>query len=536
MYHDSKLAVRSNPQEGRARRPASEGRAETGTAIEPGIDRVGIADVVGVARGRAFVTTAPAVVEHLQRARAIVLRAAEGDQSIYGLTSALGANTGKVLPPEERALYQVRAVRARAVGVGPAMPEDQVRAAMFARIAGMAQGGSGVSIAVYRALVDALNRGVHACVPAWGSISVADMPPLSHIALVLIGEGEAFVAGRRVTGAEALAHAGLEPVALGVKDGLALFSANAVTVGRASLVLHDLADMLDRLDDIVALSCEGFRANVSPLDPRAQAARGAPGQALAAARLRESLAQSGLFAPDAARRVQDPLSYRCVAQVHGAALDALAHAVLHVEIELNARADSPLVDAATGAIFSTGNFHIPGLAIAHEALGLSIAQVAAMLVQRCIHLLAPATSDLPLQLTRHSPEQSGFATVQKTLTALLNDIRHLANPACLDFLPVSAGIEDHAPMAQKCVTKLAAMHERLAYLAAIEAVIAAQAVDLRPPEVRATLGRGAVRIYEGVREHVPFLDDDRPLGPDIERVAGWLRAVDATPIIAAEGE
>ena len=516
------LRSRPAPLRRRARLPECQRRAEVGTAIEPGIDRVGIADVVRVARGRTIVTIAPAVVERLQRAREVVERAAEGDQSIYGLTSALGANTGLALAPEERTHYQMRAVRARAVGVGPAMREDQVRAAAFARIAGMAQGGSGVSVAVYQALVDALNRGLYPCVPAWGSIGVADMPPLAHLALVLIGEGEAFVDGCRVAGAAALAHAGLLPVALGVKDGLALFSANAITVGRASLVLHDLADTFDRLDDIVALSYEGFRANVSPLDLRAQAARGAPGQALAAARLRESLAESGLFAPDAARRVQDPLSYRCVAQVHGSALDALARAVLHVEIELNARADNPLVDAATGAIFSTGNFHIPGLAIAHEALGLSIAQVGAMLVERCTHLLAPASSDLPLQLTRHGPQQSGFATVQKTLTALLNDLRHLANPACLDFLPVSAGIEDHAPMAFKCVTKLADMRERLVYLAAIEAVIAAQAVDLGPPEVHATLGQGARRVYESVREQVPFLDDDRPLGPDIERVASWL--------------
>ena len=404
------------------------------------------------------------------------------------------------------------------------MPEDCVRATMAARIAGMAQGGSGVSIAVFRALVDALNGGVYPRVPAWGSISVADMPPLSHLALVLIGEGEAFVDGRRVPGAEALAHAGLAPVVLVAKDGLALFSANAVTVGSACLVLHDLAATLARLDDVVALSFEAFRANVSPLDERAQAARDAPGQAAAAARLRDALAGSGLFAPNAARRIQDPLSFRCVAQVHGAAQDALEHAVLHVEVELNSAADSPLVDAATGAVFSTGNFHIPGLAIAHEALGLAVAQVAALQVERCIHLLGPGTSDLPLQLTRHGPEQSGFATVQKTLTALLNDLRHLANPACLDFLPVSAGIEDHAPMALKCVTKLADMRVRLAYLVAIEAVVAAQAVDFRAPAVRATLGLGARRVYEGVRARVALLEDDRPLGPDFELVAAWLDA------------
>jgi histidine ammonia-lyase len=277
-------------------------------------------------------------------------------------------------------------------------------------------------------------------------------------------------------------------------------------------------------DDVVALSCEGFRASVSPLEERAQAARPAPGQSEAAARIRRALGGSALWNPGAARRVQDPLSFRCVAQVHGAALDALARAVEQVEIELNAAADSPLVDEEAGRVFSTGNFHIPGLAIAHEALGLAVAQVAALAVGRCIKLLSPSTSDLPLQLTRHGPQQSGFATVQKTLTALLNDVRHLANPACLDFMPVSEQIEDHATMAMKCVTKQDEMGRRLAWLVAIEAVIAAQAVDLRAPDVRATLSTGARRIYDGVRARVAFLDDDRPLAPDFEAVAAWMAA------------
>lgn len=490
--------------------------------------RVGIADVVAVARRSAPVDVAPAVIERLQRARALVDRAAEGGESIYGLTSALGANTGKVLAPEERALYQVRAIRARAVGVGPAMAEDRVRATMFARVAGMAQGGSGVSVPVFRALVDALNRNVYPAVPAWGTISVGDLPPLAHLALVLIGEGDAFADGARIPGAQALARAGLAPVALQPKDGLALVSANAATVGTACLVLHDLARAFARHDDIVALSFEGFRANVSPLAASAQAARPAPGQAEAARRLSRALEGSALAQPGAARRVQDPLSFRCVAQVHGAALDAHARAVEHVEIELNAAADSPRVDLDSGAISSNGNFHLPGFAIAHEALGLAVAQVAALIVERCIKMLAPATSDLPLQLTRHGPQQSGFATVQKTMTALLNDIRHLANPACLDFLPVSERIEDHSPMAMQCVTKLDAMRERLSYLAAIEAVIAAQAVDLRAPGVLGTLGQGARRAYDAVRERVAFLDDDRPLGPDIDVVAAWLRAEGGT--------
>ena len=487
-----------------------------------GSGHIGIADVVAVARDRATVDVAAQVFGTLERARAVVDRAASGDDPVYGLNSALGANTGAALAPEDQPLYQMRAVRARAVGVGPPLPEDRVRAAMFARAAGMAQGGSGVSISVFEALVAALNRGVVPRVPAWGSIGVADLPQMSHVALALIGEGEALVEGKRVTGAQALAAAGLAPVALAAKDGLALISSNAATIGHASLVLADLARLVASHDDVIALSCEGFRANLSPFDPRAQSARPAPGQAEAAERLLRSLAGSGLLSPGAARRVQDPLSFRCVAQVHGAVHDALARAREHVEIELNAAADSPLVDIVDDRVLSTGNFHVPGLALAHEALGLAVAQAATLAVERCIRLLAPAISDLPMQLTRHGPRQSGFATAQKPLTALANDIRRLANPANLDFLPVSEGIEDHATMAPISVAKLDEMRERLVHVVAIEAVIAAQAVDLRPAEVRATMGAGARRAYEGVRGCCAFLDDDRSLAPDFEAVAAWL--------------
>ena len=165
---------------------------------------------------------------------------------------------------------------------------------------------------------------------------------------------------------------------------------------------------------------------------------------------------------------------------------------------------------------------MPGLTLALETLGLAVAQAATLAVERCLRLLSPATSDLPLQLTRGGPQQSGFATTQKPLTALATEIRHLANPTSLDFLPVSEGIEDHATMAPACVAKLDAMRECYVTLIAIEAVIAAQAVDLRPPDVLATLGTGARRIYDGVRARVAVLDDDRPLAPDFEAVAAWL--------------
>ena len=484
---------------------------------------VTIAAVVQVSRGAA------PVVLHLQaRARVVAARAVvdslvNSGVSVYGLTSALGANTGQAIPEAERSEYQVRAVRARAVGVGPAFATEVVRATMFSRLAGMAVGGSGVSPAVLDALLAMLNAGVHPVVPSLGSIGAADLAPLSHMALPLVGEGRAEFHGELLTGREALTRAGLQAVTLGPKDGLALISANAATVGHAALVLHDAAAVLDSLNIAAALSFEAYRAHLGPLDARVQAARAARGQVAIAERLRELLEGSDLWLAGAARRVQDPVSLRCVSQVHGAALAALQLARNDVEVELNSAADSPLVLADAALLMSTGNFHIPALALALDGVGLALAHVAILAVARCQKLFTPALSGLPLQLTTLGPAHSGFATVQKTLTALYNQIRHLANPSSLDSLPVSETVEDHASMAPHAVARIAAMLPLLKYLAAIELLSAAQAADLRPVSA-ATMGRGAATAYRAVRGAVPRLVEDRPLGPDIEAVAALIGA------------
>ena len=494
---------------------------------------VTIADLVRVARGAAPVALLAPARERVVAARAVVDRLVASDVSVYGLTSALGANTGLAIPEGERSEYQVRAVRARAVGVGPAHATEVVRAMMFARIAAMAVGGSGVSPAVLDALVAMLNAGVHPVVPTIGSIGVADLAPLSHLALPLVGEGRAEFRGEVLGGREALARAGLQAITLGPKDGLALISANAATVGHAALVLHDAAAALDHFNVAATLSFEAFRANLSPLDPRVQAARAARGQVAIAERLRELLEGSGLWQPGAARRVQDPLSLRCVTQVHGAALAALQLAQGDVELELNSAADSPLVLVDGGELVSNGNFHLPALALAIDGLGLALAQVAMLAVMRCQKLYNPALSGLPLQLTTLGPAHSGFATVQKTLTSLYNQIRHLANPSSLDGLPVSEAVEDHAPMAPNAVARIAAMLPLLRYLGAIELLSAAQAADLRPVAV-ATMGLGAAAGYRVVRGAVTMLVEDRPLGPDIEAIAALIGAgqLPATDVLA----
>ena len=484
---------------------------------------VTLADVMRVARDGALVALDPTARERIRKTRETVDRLARSDEAIYGLTTALGANTGRAIPAGELAAYQEHAVRARAVGVGPRLATDAVRSMMFARLSGMAVGGSGVSLAVFDALLAMLNAAVHPVVPGKGSIGVADLAPLSHMALPLLAEGTAEYRGEILPAAEALSRAGLAPVALAAKDGLALISSNAASVGCAALALHDATAALDALNVAATLAFEGFRANLSPLDPRVQAARPAPGQREVAARLIALLEGSALWSRGAARRVQDPVSFRCVTQVHGAAFAIAASAGEQIELELNSAADSPLVLPESGEMLSNGNFHVPGLALAFDGLGIGLTQAAAISVERCLKLLSPAFSDLPLQLTRHGPTHSGFATVQKTLTALYNEIRHAANPASLDFLPVSEAVEDHAPMTPHAIAKSVAIGERLRYLAAIELLTAAQAIDLRGVDPD-TLGRGAKAAYDAVRKAVPTLDADRPIGPDIEAIERLVAA------------
>jgi histidine ammonia-lyase len=489
-----------------------------------------LADVVQVARLSAGVTLDEGARKRVTAARAVVDRLARSDVPIYGVNTALGANTGKAIPTADLAAYQERAVQARAVGVGPRFATDTVRAMMFARAAGMAVGGSGVSTAVLDALLALLNAGVHPVVPSKGSIGAADLAPLSHLALPLLGQGQAELHGDVLAGGEALRRAGIAPIALAAKDGLALVSSNAATVGYAALVLTDCAEALDALNIAAALSLEGFRANLSVLDDRALAARPARGQHVITRRLGGLLEGSELWKRGVARRVQDPISLRCVTQVHGASIAALRLARDDVELELNSASESPLVVTEPEAIISNGNFHVAGLALAFDACGLALAQAAMLCVERCQRLYSPAMSGLPLQLTTRGPEHSGFATLQKTLTALYNEIRHLANPASLDCLPVSEAVEDHASMAMNVVAKTAAMAPSLRFLAAIELLTAAQAIDLRAL-APSMLGRGACAVYEAVRTRVPMLDEDRPLGPDIEAIealiaGGGIGAVD----------
>jgi len=479
-----------------------------------------ISDIAAIARRNARIVISSEVEEKITAARAVVDRYVAADVPVYGLTTGLGAGVDTRLAADDLIAFQMRVPLARAVGVGAALPREVVRAMMAVRVAGMAAGGSGVSLPVFSGLVAALNAGFHPVVPSLGSIGAADLAPLAHMGRALLGDGEAEVGGTVMPAGEALEKAGLEPLRIAPKDGHALVVANSLSVGKACLCLEDVERLFDWSLAAIALNFEAFRANVTAFDDRALAARPASGQRETAARLRDLLSGSLLLAEGAARRLQDPLSYRCAPQVWGALLHAIREAREATEIEIASSGDNPVVLADEGLILSHGNFDMTAFVLAWEHLGQALAHCAAGTAYRTMKIMSSAMSELPRFLTPLGQSRTGFATVQKTVSALEAEIRHFAAPISLTPIPVADGVEDQASMAPSVLTKTEAMIERLRYLVAIELVASAQAVELRG--VQSELGAGTRQAYQLVRELVSPLEEDRAQGPDFQQLSDFM--------------
>ena len=477
---------------------------------------VSIEDVVAAARNACKVEVTSAVLEKLNKARQVLDAAAAGGQQIYGLNRGLGANLVTAVEGDASA-FQRQLIEGRSAAVGEALPVPAVRAAMFARVAMLASGGSGLSPRVFTALVEALNAGVHPVIPTWGSIGAADLAHLGHMARSLRGDGEAEFQGRIMPSAEALALAGLEPLDLREKDGHAIIVANSLSTGTACLRLEDVAHLIDWALAAVALNYEAFRSSLTAIDADALAARPAFGQREIGARLRTELTGSGLWKDRAARRLQDPLSYRCVPQVWGGLLNAFEQARLATEIELTHSGDNPVILAEGERVISNGNFDLTAMTLAWEQLGQALAHCAVGTANRCMKLMSPTIADLPRFLSARGGSRQGYAELQKPLSALEAEIRHLANPMSLSPLAVSDGIEDQSSMAPRVVAKTAEIIERMRYLVAMELIFAATGVELRG--VVDSMGEGPQRTFAAVRALVCPLDDDREMSTDMTRVA-----------------
>ncbi len=468
---------------------------------------------MAVARDGAAVRVTPANVARLKRARRIVERFARGELAVYGLNTGLGAAVDTALAKNEVAAFQRQVIMARAVGVGDFLSIDEVRATLFVRLVGIAQGASGLSPALAAVIQDMLNKAVHPPVRRIGTLGEADLSPLAQLFLPLVEPG-----------AKTLRRAGITPPTLGPKDAIALLNANAYGVGIGALALHDARLALGAQIVAGALSLEAASANLSPIDPRVVALRPAPGQAEASRLVVRLLQDSELLKVKRPKRVQDPLSFRSLAPVSGAAFDQLARATAALDADLNGAGDSPAVLLDGEQLMSTVNFDTTAMALAFEGLGLALSHTAAIAVFRIAKLMSSGFTGLPRFLTPRAGARTGFATVQKTASALEAEIRHLAAPLGAMTAPVADGVEDYAPMTPRIVEKTHDIVRRLARLAAIELVVAAQAIELRGGVM---LGRGTGRAFAFVRKHVPRLDEDRPTGPDFERLAAAILAGEA---------
>ncbi len=471
-----------------------------------------VEQVAKVAWQGARVAVADSARETIRRSREVVDRLAAQPEPVYGLTTNLGELKEERIPEAAQPTFQRHILLSHAAGVGPDHPADVVRAIMVTRLNGMARGGAGMQPEVFDALVAMLNAGVTPRVPSRGSIGMADLVPLAHMALPLIGEGEVELDGERLSGADGLAAAGIEPPQLAAKDGLALVSANSASVGQAALAVVRARDALALGDIAVALSLEALGGHTGVLDVEVDSARRFSGQLICAEEITMLLEGSSLWTTAPTLDVQDPISFRSAIQVHGAVLDILGNVRATLETELNSTGDNPMVLADRGEMLSTGNFHPAGLSIALDTLAISLAQFTSMASNRIVRLMDTHFTKLPIYLAANPSRNVGLGVIQKTATALNAEVRLGANPASLDYVPVAGSIEDHATMAVEGAAKASRAVDATLSLVAIELLVAAQAIDLR---AGITLGAGTRAVYELIRSRVPAATEDHLLADDI---------------------
>ena len=492
------------------------------------------------------VALADAARERVRASRAVVDRRARGDEPAYGINTGFGSFADVKIAPDALETLQLNLLRSHAAGLGAPLPARAVRGTMALRANVLAKGFSGISVETLEALLALLNHDVHPLVPSRGSVGASgDLAPLAHLALVLVGEGEVLDddkdegrnrgdrGARRknrdalrsqrgprlnvIPGAEALARAGLKPITLGPKEGLALINGTQPSTAVLALALA-AAEQLTRAADIAAaLSIDALRGSIHPFESRIHDARPFRGQRTSAANIEALMRGSGINkSHEFCGRVQDAYSLRCAAQVQGATRDALRFVRETVGIEANSATDNPMVFADTGDIVSGGNFHGAPIAIAADLLAAAIVPLATISERRTDRLVDPTLSGLPAFLTREGGVNSGFMMAQVTAAAVASELKSLAHPAGVDTIPTSANKEDHVSMSMTAALKAQRAVERAREVVAIEILCACQAIDLLAPLATSPALKN---VRDLVRSRVPMLVDDRPPAPDIVAIA-----------------
>lgn len=491
--------------------------------IRLGTSGMTLEDLVAIARQGARVEATPEAEQRIAATRGLIDQWVAEGRTIYGVTTGFGALSEVTISPKDTRRLQRNILMSHSAGVGPHLDAETTRAILALRIKDMARGHSGIRLETFRYLIRLLNAGVIPLVPEQGSVGASgDLVPLAHLSLVLIGEGEALFQGRRLSGAEALAAAGLAPLQLGSAEGLALINGTQVMTGIGALAVYD-AQRLCRVTDIAAaMSLEVLMGSRTEFNPRIQRVRPHPGQAAAADNMLRLTQNSEIITSHKdCGRVQDAYTLRCSPQVHGASHDTVAYARRVVETEMNASTNNPLFFHEEGDFLLGGNFHGQPVAMVMDFLGIAVAELANIAERRVERLVNPMLSGLPAFLVHEGGLNSGFMIAQYTAAALVSENKVLAHPATVDSIPTSANKEDHVSMGTIAARKCRQIVANAENVLAIELLCGAQALDLF---TNLKPGEGTLKAYQAIREVVGHLVEDRILARDIAAVRELMRS------------
>ena len=491
-----------------------------------------IEDVILVARQNEQVGLAESARKKIYKSRNVVESAISAGRTIYGVNTGFGSLANVSISADDVAKLQVNIIRSHSAGVGPPFSKEVVRAIMLLRANALAKGYSGVRIEIIETLLQMLNRGVIPVVPQQGSVGASgDLAPLAHMVLVMMGEGTAYYGDDKGDGKTALMVAGIDPITLQAKEGVALINGTQPMTAVGLLAIHDAMTLVHDASIAAAMSLEALKGTRVAFDARIHAIRAHEGQQDVAKALRAILKDSEINQSHAdCGKVQDAYSLRCIPQILGASLDTIRYVRSVLETEINSATDNPLVFPEGGDILSGGNFHGQPIALVMDFLTIALSEIGNVSERRINRLVDPALSDLPPFLTKESGLESGMMIAQYTAAALASENKSLSHPASVDSIPTSAGQEDHVSMGTIAARKAMMVLENVRNIIAIEYMCAAQGLDLLSPlKPSDSLARG----HAAIRERVPVLEGDRELGSDIMQIRELMNSGDIVSAIEA---
>jgi histidine ammonia-lyase len=486
---------------------------------------MGLQEVVAVARFGARVRLSANARDALKRTGGLIAKWLKQNRTIYGVTTGFGALSDVTISRRDAGRLQENILLSHAAGVGPALDEAAARGIMLLRIKELALGHACGRLSSVQRLIQLLNRGVHPVIPEQGSVGASgDLCPLAHMALLLIGKGEGYYNGRRLSGAQILKQLNLKPLLLAPGEGLALINGTQVMTAIGALAVYDAVRLCKIIDIAAAMSLEVLMGSRTEFDPRIHRVRPHPGQAVAADNMLRLVKSSEIITSHKdCKRVQDAYTLRCSPQVHGASHDAIHYAKQVIETEMNSATNNPLVFSDTDEVLLGGNFHGQPVALALDFMAMAVSELANIAERRIERLVNPKLSGLPAFLVKDGGLNSGFMIAQYTAAALVSENKVLAHPASVDSIPTSANKEDHVSMGTIAARKCRDIVANAENVAAIELLCAAQGLDLF---TNLKPGKGTMAAYRTIRQHVPFLEKDRLLADDIATVRALIQRGD----------